>query len=681
MIRRPVKEFSAEFTAEERSLEGIQRTVREACTAAGLPRKDITAVLLAIEEGATNIIRHAYLYEKGVLRLRIAVYKQLIVFSLIDTGRSFQASGSGRLDLNRLVETGRKGGLGFYMIQKIMDSVEYISASGTNELRLIKRISPVTGDERPLLRRLMTLRVRFSMWTFLIVAVIVGSAYYYLDSRTSRQLRRHLDDTVLALAETMADQAAGYLLNRRSDAEFDQLTVSYLRANPELQLIVLTDSAGLIMAHSEDIRSIRQPYQTPADIDESRILIPQLLSPDAGNLAYLITPIKAGERLIGCVHLVYTSELIHEQIAEARWRIAVLTGVLLLFGVLGIYYLSSRFVQPIMKITQRVRRFTSGDLETELPLEGAEEFFDISRAFNEMLTRLNRDRKNLVAQERLAREVELAAEIQKTLFPQELPAIPGLELEAFYRAAESMGGDLYDVFAVAPNRYCLVVADVSGKGVPASLVMSILRTVIRILAAQATSARDTLMKVQAYFERNIPSGMFITIQLLFYDSDSRELTVVSAGHNPMLLYRSKSNRVRSVNPSGMALGVPVTLGQSFEETLRERRLRLKDGDGFIIFTDGVTEALNHDREQFGADKLAGLLREQLSGERIKAPADVRRTIVDELERFCESEQVADDVAFIVARATVAETTPDMQAQEDRGQPVLETQTVGPVTDE
>ncbi|MCK4301231.1 MAG: ATP-binding protein, partial [candidate division Zixibacteria bacterium] len=175
MLRRPVKEINAEFSAEEKYLQSIQRTVRESCVAAGMSRKDTSAVLLATEEAATNIIRHAYLYEKGVIRLRVVIYKKLVVFSLIDFGRSFHPSTAGKMDLAHLVESGRKGGLGFYMIQKIMDSVEYISSAGRNELRMIKRIGERPAAGKPLLRRMFSLRVRFSFWTLFVVSVIIGT--------------------------------------------------------------------------------------------------------------------------------------------------------------------------------------------------------------------------------------------------------------------------------------------------------------------------------------------------------------------------------------------------------------------------------------------------------------------------------------------------------------------------
>ncbi len=650
MFRRPIKEISAEFLAEEKYLDSIQRTVRESCVAAGMRRRDITAVLLAIEEGATNIIRHAYLYEKGTIRLRVVVYRKLIVFSLIDTGRSFHAEGAGRIDLEQLVESGRKGGLGFYMIKKIMDSVEYISAAGFNELRMIKRIEPSRPTSRPFLRRLLTLRVKFSLWTFMIVFAIIGAAYYYIDTRTSRHLYTHLDETVNALAKTIADQAAGYVINRRSDVEFDELIVSYLRANPELRLIVLTDSAGMILAHSEDIRNIQKPYHVPPKVNPRQLGVPQRLNQGKTQLNYLITPIRTGNKDIGYVHVAYSSEQIREKLARARWKIGLLTLVLLLFGVVGIYFLSNYFVEPIVKITNRVRRFTSGDLETELPLEGAEEFFEISRAFNEMMTRLSQDRKNIIAREKMAKEIEVASQIQKALLPRRLPEVPGLEVDAFYRAASTVGGDLYDIFAIDPQRYCLAVADVSGKGVPASLVMSMLRTVIQIQAENAVSAKETLIRVNNYLQKNIPQGMFITVLLAIYESGSRELNFVSAGHNPMLLYTAATKEIVTLNPAGMPLGMPSTLGVSFEERLEEIRLTLAEGDTFFIFTDGITEATNREGQQYGMKRLLELFRLQMERKAKAEINTVSEAIVSELDDFSGFVKPNDDITFIIARA-------------------------------
>jgi serine phosphatase RsbU (regulator of sigma subunit)/anti-sigma regulatory factor (Ser/Thr protein kinase) len=677
MFQRPVKEINAEFIAEDKYLDSIQRTVREACGSAGMSRRDTQAVLLAIEEGATNIIRHAYLYEKGTIRLRIVIYRKLVIFSLIDFGRSFQPEGSGTVDLQKLVDSGRKGGLGFYMIQKIMDSTEYISAAGRNELRMIKRIHPVREGSVPLLRRFFGLRVKFSFWTFLIVAIIVGGSYYYMDRQTSRQLYDHLDERVAALTKTVADQAAGYALRSRSDVEFDELIVSYIRANPELQMVALVDDRGLIMAHSEDVQSIRKPFNAPPGVDAGLWGVPQRLEGSSGGLYYLAMQIATGGRDIGSAHVVYSSAQLSGKLAEARLRIVLLTTLLLLFGIGGIFVLSSYFVSPIVKITQRVRRFTRGDLESELPLEGAEEFFEISRAFNEMITRLSQDRKNIVAREKMAKEIEVASQIQKTLLPRELPEISGLEVDAFYRAASIVGGDLYDIFPIGQQRYCMVVADVSGKGVPASLVMSMLRTVIQINASEATSAHDVLTRVDRYLQSNMPPGMFITIMLIIYDAETSQIKFVSAGHNPMLYYRAKGRKLSALNPTGMPLGMTSTISDDFDKRLEEVQLELKEGDLFFVFTDGVNEATNREGEQFGFDRLKEFMRSHLTGDEQPTVRQLSQSLVSELDDFSGFVKATDDITFIVARAcrTPKDRPEATPAAETAPQPHIDSQTL------
>ena len=650
MFRRPIKEINAEFQAEEKYLDSIQRTVKESCNAASMSSKEISAVLLAIEEGATNIIRHAYLYEKGIIRVRIIIYRKLIAFSLIDYGRSFQPDNSGTIDLKHLVDSGRKGGLGFYMIQKIMDSVEYISSAGFNELRMIKRINETRPKSRPFLRRMFSLRVKFSIWTFFIVSMIIAGTIYYFDYRISEDMYQHKDETVLALGKTIAAQAVGYFINHRSDAEFDDMIVSNKQTNPELKQIVLTDQTGLIRAHSDDILNIRKLYTPPTQIDPGLNLTSQPLRVLNQDYKYIIIPIELGQNLFGHVHITYSTETIYVKLTEARQKILLLTVVTLLFGVLGIYLLSNYFVSPILKITHRIRRFTSGDLETELPLEGAEEFFEISKAFNQMITRLSQDRKNIAEREKMAKEIEVASEIQKTLLPDTLPQIKNLELESFYRAASIVGGDLYDVFRMAPDKHCIVIADVSGKGVPASLVMSMLRTVIQINASRVDSAKEILVLVNDYLKANIPPGMFVTVFLLIHDSEQKLIQFVSAGHNPMLFYDSRTDSIEPINPQGMPLGIPTREDDKFENTLEEITREIHEGDCFLIFTDGVNEASNREGQQFGLHRLTELLLNAIHHSP-RLPIDVLSDrIVNALDDFTGFRKADDDISFIIARS-------------------------------
>ena len=643
-----IKEINAAYPADLSQLDEMKRVVKENCLAADYSSRDIHALQLVVEEVATNIIRHSYKYEKGKIALKLVIYKNKLVLSLTDFGRSFQPDFAGSIDLKKLIETGRRGGLGFYMVQKIMDSVEYISTPSKNEMRMVKRLKP-EPERSGALGRMMPLRVKFSVSTFIILAAIIGVSYYFINHQTTQQVYSNLNDKVVALGTTIADQTAGYMLNSRSDVEFDELIVSYLRANPELKLIVITDTNSIVLAHSEDIRNIRKSFQPPESMTTGRLVTEDKPLKHSADLNYMSMPVMAGQNRLGTVHVTFSTAAVAEQLLNARVAIVRLTMVLLLFGMLGIYLLSNYFVDPIARITRRVKRFTSGESESELPLEGAEEFFEISRAFNQMITRINRDRKIALEQERVAKEIEVASQIQKALLPKRLPELPWLELDAYYKSASQVGGDLYDVMEVGDNKYCLVIADVSGKGIPASMVMSMLRTVLRIYAQGQSSAKKVLLKTNAYLRDNIPPGIFITAFVILYEADKKVMTAVSAGHNPMLYRSGKSGKIERINPGGMPLGMPGKSEDDFARSLKEVRLEIGKGDTFLLYTDGVTETSDSEGVQFGIERLLETFDGITVGINGSSVNKLSSKIIRKLRKYSGDKPFSDDITMLLGR--------------------------------
>jgi len=651
MFGKPVREINAEYQADEQYLPSIQNLIRETCINAGLSRRDVQAVTLAMEEGVTNIIRHAYLYEKGIVRIRIVIYKKRIVFSLIDSGRSFQPDSIGRLDLKKLVASGRKGGLGFYMINKIMDSVEYLSSPGFNELRMTKMVSRQPERARLFMGRMFTLRVKFSLYTFLIMLAIIAGAYIVIDNRTSASIHRHLHDTIAALSNTVADQAGGYILNRRSDVEFDELVRSYIRSNPEIITLVLTDSTGYILADTRDIKNLHKEYFSPIPVPRRDIDYPVEYAENGERLFYRVGSIRYGDLDLGRVHVSYTAGMLGDVINVERHKIILLTIIGLAMGIGGIYLLSNYFVSPIVRITERVRKFSSGDIETELPLEGVEEYFEISKALNEMMSRLRRDRENIVERERVAKEIEVAGEIQKTLLPHRLPEIPGLKLDAFYLAASRISGDLYDVFRIDERNYCLLVADVSGKGIPASLVMSVLRTIIRIFARGKKTAHSILVAVNEHISDDIPPGIFITVFLGVYDIVSHRFNFVSAGHNPLVYLKKEKAEIRLINPRGIPLGLPLEDKKTFSDKLEQQSVDLGDGDILFIYTDGITESMDRSGQKYGLERLRAIFHEKVISNNFSNPKEISEIILQDIDRHCGLASQTDDITFITIYAS------------------------------
>ncbi|MGH8016181.1 MAG: PP2C family protein-serine/threonine phosphatase, partial [Candidatus Zixiibacteriota bacterium] len=264
--------------------------------------------------------------------------------------------------------------------------------------------------------------------------------------------------------------------------------------------------------------------------------------------------------------------------------------------------------------------------------------------------------------------LEVASQIQKTLLPEGISSFPGLEIDAYYKAASRIGGDLYDAFDVGNNKYCIVVADVSGKGIPASLVMSMLRTVIRIFAKGGSSAREVLLKVNDYLQGNIPPGIFITLYLLLYDSENKQISAVSAGHNPMLYFKHDTGKIERINPAGMPLGLPESEGRCYADGLKQVELSLHEGDVFMLYTDGVTDVANDQGQKLGIEQLEYSLSNIILQTPDSGAERISREMTAALLEFANNREFTDDLTFIAARS-VSKVLADKDAKSSN-EPVL-----------
>src|SRR5574341_147632 len=203
---------------------------------------------------------------------------------------------------------------------------------------------------------------------------------------------------------------------------------------------------------------------------------------------------------------------------------------------------------------------------------------------------------------RLESELELAHKFQKALLPQQLPEMPGLQLAAFSQPADIVGGDYFDFFQFRDNTHGFAIADVMGKGLPASMLMASLQAALRILAPENHSPAEVVQRLNALFCHNIHLIKFITLFLGSFDSESRQLEYCNAGHNPPL-WRRSDGKIHWLQPTGAAVG----LAESFSFNLET--VQLSPGDILVLYTDGVTEAMNATREEFGENRLTELVRQ------------------------------------------------------------------------
>ena len=207
-------------------------------------------------------------------------------------------------------------------------------------------------------------------------------------------------------------------------------------------------------------------------------------------------------------------------------------------------------------------------------------------------------------QERIRRELQIARDIQRMLLPDKCPVIANYQLAARGSSATEVGGDYYDFFNVDENNLGIVVADVSGKGVPAALTVAMMRSVFRTQSVGNRDVRDVLSRVNAFMTSDMRRDMFITCIYGILNISERTFTYARAGHEPLLVVRN-GETVESLRPDGFALGVIES--PTFDELLEVDTVQLHSGDSIFFFTDGLTEAMNLDGEEFGMERILSVL--------------------------------------------------------------------------
>jgi sigma-B regulation protein RsbU (phosphoserine phosphatase) len=249
-----------------------------------------------------------------------------------------------------------------------------------------------------------------------------------------------------------------------------------------------------------------------------------------------------------------------------------------------------------------------------------------------------------VAKEKVENELNIAAQIQKSILPSSFPAYPDrkeFELYAFMKPARYVGGDFYDFFFVDDNTLALVIADVSDKGVPAALFMMISRTLIRSLAFDNRSLSAVLEKANNIMCQNNDSGMFVTVFLAFYDVSSGKLTATNGGHIASLIINHDGTSREWAATHGPALG--------FMEELpyKEEIMDLEVDQTLFLYTDGVTEAMSSGNELFGLDRLQELLKRKHDFKLDRICSDIETS----LSEFQEDQQ-SDDITMLALKRII-----------------------------
>jgi phosphoserine phosphatase RsbU/P len=246
---------------------------------------------------------------------------------------------------------------------------------------------------------------------------------------------------------------------------------------------------------------------------------------------------------------------------------------------------------------------------------------------------------------RLDHDLEIARDIQRILLPSEAPAINGFQISGLNAPARQVSGDYFDYIQVDEERLGVAIADVSGKGVPASLIMAICRSVLRAEAARNPSPADVLRKVNRQLYPDIKEDMFISMAYLILNHGRDGVTLARAGHDAPLLYKHHSETVTPIKSPGMVVGIDS--GNVFDRLTTDFSVPLERDDCLVLYTDGVTETLNAEGDEFGLERMMQSVRASATN---GARAIVKK-IIDDVRDFTGAIPQNDDITLIAIRKT------------------------------
>ncbi len=492
--------------------------------------------------------------------------------------------------------------------------------------------------------------------TLILIVILFGVIATATSILSGWTLYRSLTDEFqskgIAIAKGVADSSVEIVLNR--DLSTVQAIIDQFREIGGVAYVFVTDAQGDIVSHTfvpavpkEVLPLIRQSRMSPVNGD---VVTTTVHIPKRGDFIHVYAPILAG--VGGFVHVGMDRGFIQAQIWSTVVKQQLLMFAILVLSVAVAYLFVKRVSRPLDQLADythslAAQDFGAGvDIPAEiaaLPHKSHDEIGKLAESFIDMKHTLQKYLKDLeettASKERIESELKIAHDIQMSMVPKTFPPFPDrreFDIYATLVPAREVGGDFYDFFFIDDQRLCFAIGDVSGKGVPASLFMALTKTMFRATGGrQNATAEVILSRLNEEICRDNDSCMFVTVFCGVLDVQTGRVEYSNAGHNlPYVL--SKGIAKTLPKTGGMALGV------SESAEFRSGQIRLKPGDQLVLYTDGVTEAMDKDDQLFSESRLE-LTLQGMDG---RSSKEVVEQIVKEVERFSTGAPQSDDLTLL-----------------------------------
>ncbi len=510
------------------------------------------------------------------------------------------------------------------------------------------RAKPASAPRRFVLSIRWIVAGAAAVLTTLVVLGVTG----VMERRTRSVLVDEIETRLLVEARSLALASSRALLTEYPELLLAPLVKEMHQGQPELAFLSVVDRSGIVQGHP-DVRQIGTAFVPPENIRPVVSAVPrgtnESLAESPAMLLVSVPILDPNGRVLGTAFVGVRRSYVEQAVSRVSRRQYLILAAFLAAGVVVSFLLMSVLLRPIGALREGMERIGRGDLATPVKLADRTEFGLLADAINEMSSALRSAQGEMVERARLAKEMELAREIQRSLLPSKQTVAGEFVIDGEQWAATEVGGDYFDVLPLPDGKIAVAVADVSGKGLAGCLVTSMLFSLLRAYHAAHSSPAALLTALDERLCAILKRGNFVTMFYGILDPASGRLVYSSAGHSPALVYRAGQGRTEWLESKGIPLG--SIRGGAVGRTLDDAAIHIAPGDVLIQFTDGINETLAPaSQEQFGFERMEKVVRDA-------APSGARE-VLNRLHRAVEAWRRSgapddDETVLVVSREGIA----------------------------
>lgn len=490
----------------------------------------------------------------------------------------------------------------------------------------------------------MSILLKYSLWLGALLLVIAGAiisaALWFQDRSMTQQALRRGHSIALNIAAP-----AGDALLRKNDLLLVTLGLSATRDHAQVVYAAILDQKGRVKGHPEP-KALGKPLaleQGEAVPGPEGVEVREAVY--GGQKVWDITlpvRLKGVKQDLGSVHVGLLQESVARAVRASLWKLAGISLLLLALGLGATAFAVKLAVRPLGELADAARRIGRGRFDTRVPVRGEDELGQLAHTFNAMAEGLAKAEDARAEHQRIESELDLARNIQASMLPTTPPKVAGMDIAFRCTPAKELGGDFYDCIELPGGQWGLLIADVSGKGVPAALNVVNLRNLLRIVAAEGGAPAEVVKKVNALAYPDLKGESFVTLVYAVVEPKDGSVRLLNAGHDPAYWIKGDGS-IQAFGSGAMPVGLADA--DDFALDLSEAAFKLEKGERLLLFTDGVTEAMNVEGRQFGLEALRATVAE---------PGSASETVLrlaDAVYDHANGVPPSDDVTMLTMRWT------------------------------